>query len=402
MKSKDILNAIGGIDPDMVEDTNGRPNAPRSLSWLKRSALAACLCLSVLTAVAVPFLLGQSDPPHTPSMFWVDDRERKSDKVMASEYGIEFAWRYCAVFQQYNNLNFEGVSYSARVYTGQPIPTERIGEKLGSAVATGYDNINAEKHETDCEIYRIAGVDPLRLVAVKYNGRDDYYPFLSDHLPLYKTLGDWISALDLTETVALDHFYPVAVDGPYGLLPQDSAVLWQTILKYADAPSQTGTPSAPGRRLMSFALSSHVLGVENLSLSITEDGYLTTNIEPCGVYFRIGTEAVREIEEYVLAHKTESAKARQFLVGVVTEIGDGYIKVDDSIMMKDPDDGMVFTVYTDHYRIKPYIVSGYVKVGETVRIIHERLSKEDPTQIRSATDISEAIITGDGDVLIPE
>jgi len=71
--------------------------------------------------------------------------------------------------------------------------------------------------------------------------------------------------------------------------------------------------------------------------------------------------------------------------------------------MKNPDDGIEFTVYANHMNIKRYIISGFLKVGETVTVEYsDMLTPENHTEIKNATNMYEAIITDSGHVLIPE
>ena len=71
-------------------------------------------------------------------------------------------------------------------------------------------------------------------------------------------------------------------------------------------------------------------------------------------------------------------------------------------MMKNPEDGIEFTVYATNMNIRRYIISGYLKVGDTVSIEHGYLLKDSYTEIRNARDLNECRITSNGQVLIPE
>ena len=176
------------------------------------------------------------------------------------------------------------------------------------------------------------------------------------------------------------------------------------IAEYSDAKLLSYPENFDGQKAVSFALNSEALGAYNLSLSVYDNGYILTNIENYGYCFYIGAEGADEIINYVLAHKTDAPgeKESEFLIGTVTEIGDDYIKVDDTVMMKNPDDGIEFTVYANHTRIKRYIVSGFLKVGQTVVIEHGGIYSDEPTIVRTATSLYEAYITGDGEAIIPE
>ena len=55
MKSKDLFEAIGGTDEELVERC--RQNKTHRPLWLKWGALAACLCLAVAGVLTIPGVL---------------------------------------------------------------------------------------------------------------------------------------------------------------------------------------------------------------------------------------------------------------------------------------------------------------------------------------------------------
>ena len=57
MKRKDILNALNGIDFDMVEDAEGKHHRAHGALWLRWTAVAACLCLVIAAIIALPIAL---------------------------------------------------------------------------------------------------------------------------------------------------------------------------------------------------------------------------------------------------------------------------------------------------------------------------------------------------------
>ena len=54
-----------------------------------------------------------------------------------------------------------------------------------------------------------------------------------------------------------------------------------------------------GKELISVSINIELLGYENISLTVTEDGYLTTNILDTGKAFFIGKEKAEEFYGYV-------------------------------------------------------------------------------------------------------
>ena len=57
MKRKNILDALNGIDFDMVEDAEGKHRASGGALWLRWVAVAACICLVIASVVVLPIAL---------------------------------------------------------------------------------------------------------------------------------------------------------------------------------------------------------------------------------------------------------------------------------------------------------------------------------------------------------
>ena len=415
MKSTDIINALNGVDPDMIEDAEKIDGQKSSQTRLKWGAVAACfsLVLIVLVMAFIPVLreFGNRNDGFGKNLnngnYWIDTRERNDKSCLGQEGARVWPWNCRAIYNQYTSLSYNGAEYRSRCSSrGEDTPSDKIGKQLAVTTCKGFDDYTNQTYSIKCGIYEIVGVDSNRIIAVQYSGCEAYYPFIKDGYDAPPTLGDLVNLLALTENIAFNSFYyhpNVQSSEYYGLSREGSAELWQIISKYASAECLERYENAWNRTQVSFPLDSATLGVHNLSLAVNQEGYLITNIENYGYYYHIGIDAVREIVTYVLDHKTEPPmKQTQYLVGVVTEIGDDYIKVDDSIVMKHPAEGIEFTVYAEHMNIKRYIISGYLRVGQQVVIEHGSLSKDSYTEIRNAVDLQEAIITDSGEILIPE
>ena len=428
MKKDKFLEAMENIDDDLLERAQAVPVKKKSNALKKVLLIAAAVTL--VSALTAAILIGNSvssggaesdseskdtesveeDKPIIDSAYWQDTRERNGKSVIGAEYDIEWPWNCRAVYNQYKTLKMNGVNYEAQSsYYGISIDADRIGDKIGDFVCEGYDYYEEQKHTTNCAVYEIKGMDGNRFVAVKYEGYEEFYPFkhrMDSPKNAPETLGALIETLDLTTNIKLTRVY-CAENGDevlYALSEESSAQLWEIIKKYAQTPLELDYSKFYGAdKAVSFSLNSDVLGVKNLSFSFNEEGYLFTNIESFGYYYNVGTDAVEQIVDFVLKNRTKASKDEtQYLVGTVTEIGEDYIKVDDSILMKNPDDGIEFTVFANHMNIKRYIISGHLQVGATVSIKHGYLPKENYTEIRNAIELEECIITSSGEVLIPE
>ena len=433
MKSKDILSVLSLIDPDEMLGQKETKSKSKLGKFIKIASAAACFCLVLSAGILfLPKMMPQQEdiPPKTdgetttsddfiiqPSIsgyMWIDMRNRNDKEALVQNFAIEWPWNCREIYNQFGNMVYNGDKFISRVSNlGEEIPTDMIGEKLGEGICSGHDIYTETVHELECEVYEITGVDSNRIVAVKYAGYDAYYPFIRDEYNPPQTFGELASALELNKNVLLDEFYyytDVINSEKYHLKNGGSKKLWGKILRYtSDAECLDMYEESYHETLISFAINSNALGVHNLSLSLNKQGYLITNIENYGYYYYIGEEAVNDIIALALEYKYEYPSALEptvYITGVVTEIGEEYIKVNDSILMKDPDSGIEFTVYANHMNIKRYIISGFLKTGATVTVKHEGIWVEPftdmPTEIKNATDMYEVIITNSGEVLIPE
>jgi hypothetical protein len=422
MKKKEFLDLMGNIDDELLLRAEKKNKSKRGIA-LKIGIFAAVICAIFVITLAI-LIPGMKNGKNNASsgvdneldtltapisdVYWVDTRERNGNNTLSQEKGIVWPWNCRAVYNQYTQLFYNGNEYSARSsYYGGEVYANQIGDKLAEVECKGFDMIREGAYSIGCSIYRINGVDSDVIVAVKYDGFDGYYAFINESRKAPATLEALINRLNLTENIKLNSFYysetPLGEEKNYYLNNETSEELWNIIKKYANAKLIDSKTFDYSKKKLSFAVSSNTLGVYNLSFSLSEDGFLFTNIENYGYCYAIGEGAVNEIFSLALKNKTLNLlPEKQYTVGTVTEIGESYIKVDDSIVMKNADEGIEFTVYAEHMNIRRYIISGYLKVGDTVSVEHGYLPKEGYTEIRNATNLEECIITSGGEVLIPE
>lgn len=347
-------------------------------------------------------------------VYWSDTREKNTNTVKwnLSETAIVFPWSERESYEKYTSMVMDGEEYNSRSsYYGEGIHSNQIGKKLADAECSGYDMYEDDTHTEKCEVFEIVGVDSQRIVAVKYEDDNAYYAFIKKEHQAPKTLGELIGALNLTENIKLNSFYcdenQDHKDEHYALSNESSDTLWDILKECSGAPicsDEDYRNSYNSATKLSFAITSSTIGVYNLSFAFTEDGYLRTNIEDYGYIYNIGKETVSKITDLAMKNKLVILiPEKQYLVGTITEIGEDYIKVDDSVMMKNPEQGIEFTVYANkRNKLSAFIKVEHFKVGETVRVEHSYLLKDSYTEIKNAVDIHECKITSGGQVLIPE
>jgi hypothetical protein len=183
----------------------------------------------------------------------------------------------------------------------------------------------------------------------------------------------------------------------------DDAYVWNILKSCADAPFYTDEMvwRKSKENYISFTVTSEALGVYKNSLYVTENGYVWTNVFNGAFIYNIGTEAATNIIKYAKENSTETTYEpfRNAIYGEVVEIKDDYILVDDSVLCKDPAEGIVFKIMLNDLRISRYIDCGIINVGETVQISFEGDIKNNT--VDSAITVAKIIVL-DKQVLIPE
>ena len=356
----------------------------------------------------------QTDAPVN-GAFWDDLRERKDINVMIPETSIEWGWEDMTDSERYTNLDLDGKTYRMRGTV-----TNYLGEWLESGEAYGFawDQDNA-RHGIPCEIYALTFSPDHSVVAVQFEGSSEVYRFECERkYDPPKTLGEFMETRKLSEVLPLTSLYHERWDGgsskydKFALSAEHSDGVWAILEKYGDAPFTENSSEESfnihhyDKERIGFSATSEVLGIRNQSFAVNDNGYIITNIEQYGYNYFIGVDAAREVIDYVKAHMTDPLPEEKapvyYIVGTVTEKGDGYIKVDDSIMMKNPEDGLTFTIDVTDKKLGR-VCDAQISVGDHVMITYDgRISEDGSLLIETAVSIQEAWITEDGDVLIPE
>ena len=186
----------------------------------------------------------------------------------------------------------------------------------------------------------------------------------------------------------------------------DTDFIWQTLEGCRDArfvEDEGGGRISLDR--ISFSVTSEVLGVYKRAFNISADGYISTNSFDWAYTFFIGEDAASSILSHV---KRNGVKAQPepyvySLAGTLTEIGDGYILVDDSILCEDESDGIVFKVSSTDLRVRRCIEFQKIDVGSVIVVSFTDpvIAGEDGCTIDSAISVARGYLSG-GDVTVPE
>ena len=390
MKAKDILQAMNDVDTDLVQ------MPAKSKKWMGWTAAAVAACLTVvLTVLFFNQPPKAPDVPTTPVQLGGIVRDYANGFVEQSAYPM-FPWEYKTVWEQYTALDLNGVPYHSRAHA---ISESKLGEDLGQWTVKGYDWYTETQPERTAQVRAITGVDKNRLVAVQLDGQ--WYVFLYDRDQKPATFGAFMDELNLAQNLSLTHFS--TTDDDYYSVESDST-LWAILSTCRNAKLTEDSDYLSKREHISFTATSEELGISNLVFTVTADGFVKTNILNFGCDYFIGQDAAKQILDYAHINKQPATwDITYWIAGTVTEIGDGYILVNDSVMMENPEDGMVFRISTEDVRIRRWVewIGAGIKVGNFVVVrYNDGVDTENNNNVLGAYSINKAKLA-DGTVLIP-
>lgn len=413
MRGNEFLDKMGLVDPAYVEAADKAPRH-RKGTWVRWGAAAACLiavisagygALNILRAdgfpIKAPFIKNPSmENPATVSLANITRLYRETD-IMRKESALIWPWEYMTVSERYSMMTFDGRQYGSK---GRVRSAALLGEALGSCGAAGSDPYTGQEHRMTFEVYRINGVSEKRMVAVEMNG--EFYAFQHSEYDPPASFGELLDDYSLPQTLGLDRFTvceSYTDKGYYGL--EDDEYIWQVLASCRDAVFvDDNTWNFSGRNYLTFTVTSEALGVYKRVFYVSADGYIRTNIFEWGYTFHIGEDAAGKIISYAVENGTETEPEPYMysLVGTLTETGDGYILVDDSVLCANQKDGMVFKVPTDDLRISRHIDLGEIKAGDVVMVSFTgAIDIEAGNIVNGVCDIAGAFIS-DGEVWVEE
>ena len=394
MKKPRFSNAIGNLDDDLIEAAAECKRKKKPNLWLKWGSVAACFAVLVVAgAMILPSLLGGDS----------GTSGKYKDIIQAGESAIIWPWEYQTVYEQYTDLELNGVEYRSK---GRAVSADLVSELIGTHTVVGYDEISDKKFTEDFEVYELKYADKSQFVAVKMDGR--YYTFKKDEYAPPSNLGELLDLVDLSQVIGLNHFSENGdgVDKKHYALSNDDYI-WEVIADCRDAAFVEEEPgketwSVHDREYLSFTVTSETLGVYRVAMYVTKDGYLWTNAFSYAYIFDIGEGAAGKIIEYAMKNSTEAEYEpyQNTVTGKVTEITEEYILLDDTVICDDPADGTTYKILLSDLRITRYVDAEIVEIGDTIQITFEGEIDSQNT-IDSAVSAAHVTIS-DGDVLIPE
>ena len=363
MKTPRIAEAIGSIDEDLVCGALDCKKTNKKVSPIRWGSVAACLMVMVMAAALIIPMFDGGDPISIGGI----ERDYKG-VISGSEGDIEFPWEYKLTYERFYTVKYNENYFRTRT---RAINESLLGEVLGTCTAQGVDSYTDKTYTETFNVRKIKGVSEERLIAVGMD--NEYYVYFNDEVKCPATFGELMDAYNLSETLPLVKFSVnegYKEKGYYQIT--DDEYIWQVLSECRNAEfyAENDKWSRGDRNYLSFTATSDELGVYKRVFYITEDGYVSTNVFNYSYVYYVGEDAANKIITHAKNNATE-AEREQYeytIAGTITEIGDGYVLIDDTVLCKNKNDGMVFKVLTDELIIRRYLECTNIKVGDTVAV----------------------------------
>lgn len=392
MKTPRIAHAVGHIEDDLITTAVEGKKKTKHSPWIKWGSIAACFAVLVIAGAAI-----------LPSFFGSDvvNPGKYKYHINGSEIAVEWPWEYKTIAEKYTTVKFNGKEYVIKLKS--PISEYVLGDGLGPCEASGVDSYTNKKYTETFKVYKIKGVSEDKLIAAGTEG--EFYVYMPDDISKPATFGDVWNLYGLEQNLAFNHFTIYkGYDAKGEFEVTDDAYIREILSGCGDAAlyDETDSFERSDRNYLTFTVTSDALGVYKRVIYISEDGYFATNIFNYSYIYYIGEDAAGKIISYAKSNSVEAESSPYELTvsGMLTEIGDGYVLIDDSVLCKNEEDGTVYKIYTDDIRIRRCVEFGGIKVGDTVAVKYDGEISE-TNEINGAYSMYKGILV-EGDLLIPE
>lgn len=388
MNNKDLLKAIGDIDEKYlieetdIEETNriASNNKVNIMKNLKLKYILAPICIVFIAVIGLyksGIFTSKPDIIISKKDDWIIKEVQVDKKDTPTDTAVIPKWNEMSISQQFNEVEYNNSKYSSRI---TKISNNNILKNIGNATLTGYDTYTETTYNKKAELYSIKDIEEKCAIAIKFEGDTDYYVYVNSY---YRptTLGEFTKDLNLEEIISFGTIYYNYWDEDlqedinvefYGV---DNKIIWQKLFNnknleniYSDNDTEKYT-SERFSQSIGISVDIPLLGYKNISVSLTDKGYLLTNILDTGKGFYIGEDKVQEFLDYI------KDNYNGYKIVYVDESGSGITDeevktekniVEEKIMMTENTvNGYVTkevdtnTITSNENKIEPYIPNNY-------------------------------------------
>ncbi len=312
MNNRDLLKAIGDIDDKYLIEEKNRVKSKIKVNIMKNlkfKYILAPICVMLIAVIGFyksGIFTSKPDVAISKKDGWII-KEVKTDKTTNTDTTIVPKWNEMSISQQFYEVEYNNNKYSSRI---TKISKDKILKNIGNATLTGYDAYTETTYSKNGELYSIKSIDEKCAIAIKFEGNTDYYVYVNSYYRP-KTLGEFMEVLNLKENTSFGTIYYNYWDKEtqeninVEFYDVDNDIIWEKLfsnLNLENIYSDNDTGKYTSERFsqsISISVDIPLLGYKNISVSLTDKGYMITNILDTGKGFYIGEDKIKEFLEYI-------------------------------------------------------------------------------------------------------
>lgn len=273
----------------------------KHIKWI----ILTLICIVIVVAVLIIKI--QLFDKATPKHNWQIKEvvvSREDYYKTENDVAIVPKWDELTITQQFSLFKYNGENYDIRYAT---IPEEMIGKRIGNVELKGYDTYTKNTYTHKATGYIVNSFPEKCIIAIQYEETNEYYVAINTY---YRpaTLKNFMEDLHLIDIVSFGtihyEYFTTDKDGNKHYenieFPNvDNDIIWNMLFNDVSVENVHSDREFHSR-LMSISVDIPLLGYKNISVSVSEDGYLMTNILETGKTFYIGKEKVKKFVNHII------------------------------------------------------------------------------------------------------
>ena len=286
----------------------------RSNEKIKRKRIKKCIissfCAFVIILVSIGFKYAAEHRNTNPVYQKVLNFPKSNHNQIGEEYEIEYdlayikPWDKQSITEQFSEVEIGNVMYNGR---GKQISVDMLLDDLGVYTAHGLDEINQKRYTKSAKVYSVKDISSECVVAVKFDAVEEYYIYINAHYTP-NTLGELIEKVNLKQIVSFgdvsfnysEIFEDTYINEKVVFSNVSDEAIWQNLLSDTELKNVHSDEEFYGPSVISVGVNIELLGYKNISIWISEGGYMHTNILDTGKTFYIGEKKLEEFRDYLL------------------------------------------------------------------------------------------------------
>lgn len=295
MKAEHIHNAIGLIDDDILEEKYVKKSKKKLLGGL--IGVTTVAAAAIIIAIILP--KGNDRIINSISVEYPEKYIGRTEEVAPLEWTKD-TWDRSFDPVKYKEANCGNGTYLTCLVATRP---ENVDKEIGAVEMIGQDYYSGEIRKVTAKAYSIKGVNTECAISVKFNETDKYaYTYIN---PMYTpdTLGEMLTDLDFRNKVVMGVVYQEIDSDTIAFEELTGDKMWEILFSDTSLVNEPEDKEV-GVEVMSVSLTSQTFGIDSMpkTLTLTEDGYMWTNILETRKCFYIGKDKVEMFKQYVVSN----------------------------------------------------------------------------------------------------